>query len=89
MAENPITAIPVVDHDAGTVTFAVTFEWRKPWAMDHCEVGVLGGHMWRALVKEFDGWEQLAALLACETWEPREERHIGMRRQPARFDGGD
>jgi len=69
----------VVDHDAGTVTFAVTFTWARPWALDHCEVGVLRGELWRAIIDHFgdDAWDQLAALAAVQTWEPNEERHIG------------
>lgn len=66
-----------VDHENNTVTFAVTLQWRKPWAMDHCEVGVIGGEMRRALLKHFNGYPQLDRLIACETWEPNEERWIG------------
>jgi len=82
---NPIRRKPVVDHDADTVTFAVTFKWRRPWAMDHCEVGVLGGELRRALVAKFGDWEQLAGIDAVETWEPREERHIGRAVGPIHF----
>lgn len=82
---NPIKAKPVVDHEAGTVTFAVTFRWQKPWAMDHCEVGCLAGNVQRALVAEFKDWEQLFGLIRVETWEPLEERHIGAIQRPVDF----
>lgn len=75
--------LPVANHDANTVTFAVTFQWRKPWAMDHCELYGLCGTIKRLLrdgliAEEYN--HQLAAILAVETWEPREERHIGSAR---------
>lgn len=74
----------VVDHDADTVTFAVTFKWRRPWALDHCEVGTLRGDLTQLLHEHYGDpeWDQLAGIVAVQTWEPNEERHIG---NPARF----
>lgn len=72
--------IPTADvrHDQDEVTFAVTFKWERPWAMDHCEVGVLSRQLREAIVKELFGEETMVAeLVAVETWEPNEERHIG------------
>lgn len=81
---NPITRPIEVDHDERTVTFAVTFRWRRPWALDHCEVGSLRGDLTRLLCEHYESWEQLAGLVAVETWEPLEERHIG---NPGRYFG--
>lgn len=75
--DRPPIPLAEVHHDRGTVTFAVTFKWKKPWAMDHCEVGVISGEMRRTLAAHFDGYEQLESLVAVETWEPNEERWIG------------
>lgn len=75
----PQPAIPVarVNHEQDTVTFAVTFKWNRPWAMDHCEVGVVARELRETIMLHFAGYEQLAELVAVETYEPREERHIG------------
>lgn len=67
----------VVDHEAGTVTFAVTFKWNKPWAMDHCEVIALGRGLRMAIEKELGDWEQLHSLAGVQSWEPNEEVHTG------------
>lgn len=68
-----------VDHANDTVTFALSFEWDRPWAMDHCEVGYLGRRIREILVDGLraDPSVMVRALIALETWEPNEERHIG------------
>lgn len=77
---------PVVDHDAQTVTFAVTFEWdRNGLHMDHCEVGVLAGDLHRLLVDHYRSWEQLKAVRPVRTYEPLEERHIGSVQRTVQF----
>lgn len=77
---------PVVDHDAQTVTFVVTFDWdRNGLHMDHCEVGVLAGDLHRLLVDHYRSWEQLKAVRPVRTYEPLEERHIGSVQRTVQF----
>lgn len=64
-------------HDDGTLTIAVTFRWRKPWAMDRCEVVPVVGHLRDAIVEKLADYEQLAALESVLCWDPNEETLIG------------
>lgn len=68
-----------LDHEHDEITVAVTFKWRRPWALDQCEAGVLVGDMRRLLVEHYGDaeWAQLAGLIAVETWDSYEERHVG------------
>jgi hypothetical protein len=82
LTPNPITRRAVVDHDARTVTFAVTLAWGEAWAMSTCEMATVRGHITRTLAAAFADWETVSHVAAVETWEPNEERHIG---DPARM----
>jgi hypothetical protein len=82
------TPSAVVDHDNDTVTIAVTFNWRRPWALDHCETGVLVGDLHRLLVRHYGDpeWDQLAGLESVLCYEPNEERLCGSSFRPVLFD---
>lgn len=78
--KRPKIPAAVVDHDAQTITFAVTFNWRKEGLhLDHCEGGVLAGELRRAIIAHFRGpeWTQLDSLESVLSWEPLEERLLG------------
>lgn len=81
MSKRPNIPTAEVRHNDDEVTFAVTFKWDRPWAMDHCEVAVLGRQIREALIDALSGEDAslVRELVAVETWEPNEERHIGGR----------
>jgi hypothetical protein len=85
MTTNPCPPA-LVDRDNDRLSITVTFDWRRPWALDHCEAGVIVGEIARVLGAHFADadWNQLAALRSVETWEPCEERHVGMMRDDGR-----
>lgn len=87
MSGRPYIPAAEVRHADDEVTFAVTFKWARPWAMDHCEVGVISGELRRAILAHFRDYDQLAALAGVETWEPNEERHIGKHGYPVALEG--
>lgn len=78
----PVNA--VVDHDAGTVTVAVTFRWdRGRLALDKCEAGAFLGQMRQALANFLaapDGWgapNGPVTGFSYQCFEPDEERTLG------------
>ena len=77
----PVNA--VVDHDAGTVTVAVTFRWdRGRLALDKCEAGAFLGQMREALVAWLntpDGWGNPGPVtgFSYQCFEPNEEVTLG------------
>lgn len=80
MTAKPTFPTVEVRHDDDEVTFAVTFKWDRPWAMDHCEVIHLGRQVREALEDALTGdVSMVRELVAVETWEPNEEVHVGAR----------
>jgi hypothetical protein len=81
----------VVDHDNDTITIAVTFKWRRPWALDHCEAGVLVGDLYRLVAKHYGDpeWVQLAGIESVLSYEPNEERLCGSTLPPRQFTRGE
>lgn len=71
----PEPVMPMVNHDDGTVTVAITFEWNRPWAMDRCEVAELLGRM-RVVLQEGLDHEFIRAF-EYRCWEPHEESLLG------------
>lgn len=79
---DPINA--VVDHDAGTVTVAITFRWDQGrLCLDKCEAGSFLGSLRRSLVAELtqhNGWAAPDGPItgfSYQCWEPDEERQLG------------
>jgi len=63
----------IVNREAMTVTFAVTFKIDEPWAMDACDAASLAGVVRRVIQSMY---YERGNLVSVETWEPREEKHI-------------
>ena len=82
MTANP-TPPAVLDHDARTITLAVTFSWQRGWALDKCEAGALPRDVARAIADSardhgpLAEWVQLGALESIRTWDPDEEIELG------------
>ena len=82
MTANP-TPPAVVDHDARTITLAVTFSWQRGWALDKCEAAALPRDLARAIrdAARDDGplaeWVQLGAIESICTWDADEEIELG------------
>jgi hypothetical protein len=72
-----------LDHDRRQITLAVTFAWRRPWALDACEAGALPAAVARALADAAAGgalaaWaDQLEAIESIRSWDPAEEIELG------------
>lgn len=79
---NP-TKRAALDRDANTITLAVTFKWRRPWALDKCEAGFLPRAVYRAIVDATrEGGPladccQIEALESIRSWDPAEEVELG------------
>ena len=77
----PVNA--VVDHDAGTITVAVTFRWdRGRLALDKCEAAGFLGQMREALVAWLsteNGWGSPGPVtgFSYQCFEPNEEVTLG------------
>jgi hypothetical protein len=72
---NPIPQ-PKIDVDGDQLTVSVTFDWRRPWALDGCEVIV--GEVAKIITAHFGQaeWDQLAGVAQVATWDEAEERLI-------------
>jgi len=71
------TPAPVVDAEHNRMTVAVTFEWRRPWALDHCTAGEVVGLTRRAVAGTFRDHDLVAGIADVVCFEPREERALG------------
>ena len=82
MPANP-TRRAELDPDRRQITLAVTFTWRRPWALDACEAGALPAAVARALTTAAAGgalaaWaDQLEAIESIRSWDPAEEIELG------------
>lgn len=86
-SRNPIRPARL-DHNDDTITVAVTFKWRRPWALDACEGSVLVGDLYRLLKKHYGDteWDQLAGIESVLTWDQNEEQLCGRSLRPVTFD---